>query len=133
MRRVLGLLAFVPLMAGCSTPAQPAVGDCLASLDVGRPRVVDCQRPHAAQVVGIYTAPGDKYPGADQLQAAARSVCDSAFEEFVGIPALRSVYDLVPLLPTEESWQESEDREVLCVARPTTNEELTASIEGSER
>ncbi len=133
MRKTWFLLGSVLLLGGCSATAPPEVGDCLASLDSAKLQVVNCQKPHAAQVVGVYAAPGDNYPGEDQLQDAARSTCEGAFEEFVGIEVTRSIYDLAPLLPTEDSWNESGDREILCVAKPTGDEDLTASVEGSAR
>lgn len=132
-RVAVGLFALTILLGGCGAANSAEVGDCLTDLDSARPRITKCTAPHVAEVVGVHEATGDEYPGAGQLQNTCQEFCHEAFEDYVGRPARDSIYDLLPVLPTEKSWVEGSDRQVLCVARNAAGEVLTESIKGTDR
>ena len=84
------------------------VGDCVASLGAGaeaeeveRVRTVDCSEPHDGEVVAILDVEGDDFPGEETL-------FDMGFE---GCPSEAST----SLTPTEDSWNELGDREIVCI------------------
>ena len=117
------------------------VGDCfVAPADVkaelsnlGR---VPCSVPHQLELYSIekYQAPtgSDDYPGNDVLESYAKGTCAQAFTGYVGIAYPDSSLWLTDLLPSARSWQQSDDRSVLCFVT-TTGDPLTASVKGSKR
>src|SRR5690349_15251414 len=127
-------LAAVCLLAGCTagddalgatTVADDVfaieVGDCLDDADlsgqVTRIPIVDCDEPHDSEAFASTTATGDAYPGDDALDATLVEFCHGdAFEDFVGVRFVDSVYVTGGFYPTAASWA-SGDRELLCTIR----------------
>ncbi len=103
---------------------QLRTGHCLAELpphgDVGRVRVVPCDRPHPAQVVSEYRfAPDAVWPGQPDADARVAAGCElSDAERAAGVQA-------VTWAPTEGSWQDG-DRRGLCVAH--LDRDVTGSL-----
>lgn len=128
MRKASLLVGIALLLPACSTEQSVDVGDCLNDLKIPRPRIVSCEREHSGEVVGKYVAEGSEYPGAEALQDDAKQPCEDAFQEYVGSPASESIYDLAPLIPTKSSWDDRDDREVLCVARASDGTPLVESL-----
>ncbi len=132
----LGLL-FVPMAAACGSTSVLSleVGDCLRSADLeaepGVDVAVDCGDPHDAEIFAATELPVGDYPGIDFLRAAADDHCLPLFEDFVGIGFLNSELDVYPLLPSEDSWNSSDDRTILCVL--VAPEDVTGSLEGVAR
>ncbi|GGC79754.1 hypothetical protein GCM10011512_02980 [Tersicoccus solisilvae] len=97
-----------------------AVGDCTAALDAtGTLETVDvvpCEAPHAFEVFSSRTMTEPTFPGLDQTDDLAARECRSAFTAFVGVPPDRSRYTVLFLHPTQRSWDEQTDRELLCLA-----------------
>lgn len=121
------------------------VGDCFGATpeeDDGEELVltsvdlVDCGRPHLAEVVAVTRfrdEAGEPFPGAAARDADAQRLCQPAFEEYVGVPLSASELGLVWLAPTQETWEEDDDREVTCAAQSLDGEPLVDSVAGSER
>lgn len=124
-------------LAGCSHPQPLEVGSCIteppADSQGQRLTAVSCDKQHYGEVIGTYAATDGPFPGVQALADESREACKAAFEEAVGVPAETSVYDLVPLTPSESSWNSANDRQVLCVARSSTGESLVGSVVGTHR
>lgn len=120
-----------PTAAGDTTPTAPptegdvdlfevTVGTCLTSATISGSadtvELVPCTSPHRAEAYAATELPHPDYPGEDAVGTAAELFCYDEFEPFVGLPLESSVHDFVFLAPTPESWEETEDREVLCLA-----------------
>ena len=91
-----------------------------------------CDEPHGAEVisVGDLGSGSDPYPGDDEMAELVAAECIPDFEDYVGIPYADSVYDIFPITPTEDGWED--DQTYVCLAFER-GEELTESIEGAER
>ena len=132
-----GLAAGVVLLLGlgaCSQdPEVPTaeVGDCIESvgLVVSELPTVDCDEPHEVQVVGLYEHDGDDFPGDEVISQEAFEECLELFENFVGAPIEETSLDMIPITPTEESWNEADDRESICAATSSDGTELTETVE----
>jgi hypothetical protein len=130
--------ALVGGLAACSTePEVPTaeIGDCiddesLGILGVDEIDTVDCGEPHDNEVYAKVQLEGDDYPGDSEVSEQAQSGCEEEFEAFVGLPFAESQYFFTTITPTEESWDEADDREVLCVI--FGDEPVSGSLEGVE-
>ena len=132
-----GLAAGVVLLLGlgaCSQdPEVPTaeVGDCIESIGlvVDELPTVDCDEPHEVQVVGLFEHEGDDFPGDEAISQEAFDECLELFENFVGAPFEETSLSVLPITPTEESWNEADDRESICVAGRNDSEQLTETVE----
>ena len=59
----------------------------------------------------------------------AQTDCKAAFETYVGIDYDNSTLYLSYYYPTEETWTEINDREILCIV--TTTDDFTTKTTGS--
>ena len=118
-------------------PANEArVGDCYDE-DEGadRPRTlaaVPCAGPHDREVFHRFELAGDRYPGTEAVGVDAAEACLDAFSGYVGIPYTRSVLAAYPIVPSEETWEEDDDRTVLCVLGQE-DEPVTGTLRGAAR
>lgn len=107
-------------------------GDCIESISTGlvsQIDTVDCDDPHEAQVVGTFDHEDGDFPGADAISATANEKCATFFEEFVGAPFLETNLSIRMLNPTEETWNEADDRETICIVVRDDGADLTESVE----
>ena len=133
----VGVAAGVALLLGltaCSQdPEVPTaeVGACIESVEevVSDLPTVDCDAPHQVQVVGLFEHDGDDFPGDDAISQEAFEACLEEFEDFVGAPFTETNLSVLPITPTEESWNEADDRESICVASRDDGADLTESVE----
>lgn len=116
-------------------------GDCLSPPEevqagIEQVRVVPCAEPHTQEVFATieYELPedDDDFPGDDEIDAFAQGACLDPFTDYVGVDYIDSSLFITYLLPTVRSWNEENDREIVCIAQ-TTGEQLQGSVEGSER
>lgn len=123
-RRAATVAAALPLafLGACTSTNVLAlgVGDCLQSDvlegDVSDVAVVPCSDPHDAEVYAILGLTGEGYPGIEAVSTAAEEFCLPEFEQFVGVSYPDSEIVVYPLLPTQDSWTEQGDRDILCIA-----------------
>jgi hypothetical protein len=95
--------------------------------------VVGCDEPHDNEVYHLFDAPGGAaYPGNDQIAEVTRNGCLEAFEPYVGAPYTESAFAILPIPPSEASW-EGGDHEVVCALYDAGREELTGTARGSAR
>jgi hypothetical protein len=92
---------------------------------------VPCDGPHTHEVYHkvTYTPPDGAYDEARISQFASEQ-CSQSFAAYVGIPYDRSKYYFLNFAPTEESWTQKGDREVICLLF-LQGSEVTGSARGT--
>lgn len=136
------------MRCGCSRQASPcrrpprspadvftlAVGDCFNDEgqedEVSEVPIVDCAQPHDNEIFHVFDLEDGDYPGDDAIFDAAIAQCDAAFETFAGVPYEESALDWDPFYPTEESWEQADDREVACYIYDPDSQ-VTGTLEGA--
>jgi hypothetical protein len=114
------------------------VGDCFDAPDVeavADVELIGCDEPHRYEAYHIENHPAgadEPFIGDEAMTSYADDVCIGAFEAFVGVPWEGSTLTYFFLQPTADTWEEVDDREVLCAVYSTEGD-LTGSVEGSER
>jgi hypothetical protein len=95
---------------------------------------VNCAEPHDKVVFELieYTET-DTYPGTDQMSAISDELCRAQFDGYVGIDYENSALEVFPIFPTEESWNEDDDREIICALYNDDFSKITGSMEGAAR
>jgi hypothetical protein len=136
MALLVGLGASCGLLG--SEVATADVGDCItneiAGSSISEFDTVECTEPHTAELIHKFDLPDGDFPGQEEIGTAVAEGCQgSAFEDYVGTPYAESEIYVFPVTPTEETWNEADDREVLCFGGLQDGADLTESIEGSDR
>lgn len=72
------------------------------------------------------------YPGSDELSTFAKGACAQRFGAYVGVDYLDSSLYFTYLLPSARSWEQNDDRTVICFVT-TTGGTLSASVKGSKK
>jgi hypothetical protein len=132
-------IAAVALSAcGETTVFSLSVGECFQDDAAGAAEVtdvetVDCDEPHDNEVFHTFELGGDEYPSDDEIIAAIEEEClDPTFADYFGEPYETSEIEIFPITPTAESWEEVDDREVVC-AGYIEGERVEGSLQGSGR
>ncbi len=138
---LVGLLVVVAAVAvGCTDEVDVFsldAGDCFDQVQPGDGSVqsvssVDCDQPHDHEVYATYDLDDGAWPGSDEVRAEAEDGCRTRFEVYVGTAYADSDLQAAAFWPTEESWQEQDDREVVCFLSDPDGR-LTGSMRGAER
>ena len=104
---------------------------------------VPCTKPHTQEAYALVnyqpvgtgpsaSAAGGAYPGGDALDKFAKGACAQRFTKYVGVDYLDSKLFYTYLLPSARSWEQDDDRTILCFIT-TTGGSLTASVKGSRK
>lgn len=115
------------------------LGDCLlaaADGDFESIEAVPCEQPHQNEVFAAFNLPfGESaaFPGRDALGAAADDGCLAQFEPFVGVTYDVSEYGIASITPSEGSWTEVNDREILCLISNYDGTPKTGSARDTNR
>ena len=142
-RRRVGLLLLALAVAslglvGCSkgNVFSLKVGDCFSGAssgdelsDVGK---VNCSKAHENEVYAKFDLSGSTWPGEYEVGRLGHQGCLGRFRSYVGIDYASSIYVVGQLLPTKDSWNRSDDREVVCVLGPRYGTK-TGSARGTQR
>lgn len=122
------------------------LGDCvdasnfLDTVGPGDSTVIDgfaaipCDEPHTAEVVLVddeYFADLEEYTSEESMSESSTPVCIAALDEYTGTEYESSQFDFVSLVPTSESWDQLDDRGLVCMGI-TLNEDANAPLETSE-
>jgi hypothetical protein len=97
-----------------------------------------CTRPHNQEAYAkvAYTAAdgstASAYPGDTLLSQFAQGACAQRFGGYVGVDYLDSSLFFTYLLPSPRSWENADDRNVICFVT-TTGGSLTSSVKGSRK
>ena len=113
------------------------LGDCIASMaEEGlfeSVNAVPCSEPHEAEVYAAFNlADADAaWPGTAAVDRQADQGCYDRFSAFVGTSYERSMYGYGSMTPTKDSWEQIDDREVLCMITTIDGSLSTGSAEGT--
>lgn len=113
------------------------VGDCLSD-DVGEGEVsevptVPCDGPHDAEVyLSVIMDDADTFPGDAAVETASQDCIGQGFTDFVGLEYNSSVLTASTLTPTQESWENNDDREILCLIKDPAGP-VTGTLSGANR
>ena len=118
--------------AGSVDAFEIRVGDCFnddafESTEISEIRAVPCTDAHDNQVYAAYDLTGE-WPGDDRVAELAYEGCHARFQGAIGKSYEDSVLDYTAIYPTEGSWKQRSDREVLCVGYHMEYEKLTGTI-----
>lgn len=94
--------------------------------------VVPCSEAHDNEVMGHFDLVGDSYPSEEEIDLQVVEHCIAIFDDFVGLSYEDSVLDIFPMTPTEGSWNNMNDREVICAVWDPEGL-VTGSLRGSGR
>jgi hypothetical protein len=133
---VFALALAVPalLVSGCGSEvaAQAEVGECFQTPDatdgVGELEKVDCSEPHDNEVFAVFDLPDGDFPGSETTQDQALEGCLERFEDYVGESYDESPYGIQPIAPSEESWNDADDREVICALYLVDGSQMEGSV-----
>jgi hypothetical protein len=114
---------------------QMQVGDCFddgSTFDddeVNSVAGVPCSKPHDNEVYALFDVTQTSFPE-DGMAEIAHEGCLARFEGFVGKDYDSSSLDIATLYPSRESWNQQNDREVVCVVYDMDANKLTGSVKG---
>jgi Septum formation len=143
MRRKAVILLAVILFVACGRQSvfSLPVGTCFndegestAGEEVSSVPIVDCIEPHDNEVFALidYTET-DVYPGSEAMNQIGTDLCIEQFDEYVGIGYIDSELEVFSITPSEASWNDDGDREVVCALYNLDFSKLTGSMEGAAR
>jgi hypothetical protein len=114
---------------GRSPASYFRAGDCIVDLSEGAQEaaVVDCAKPHAAEVYAVFLVPEGKFPGEARIKEFRSKCSREAFADYS--PTAVDNPDVHPVVrfPDEKSW-ELGDRSVTCIV--TLDPPRTGSLRG---
>jgi len=117
-------------LSGVSTnPSNLRAGDCFNDyvyLDSAEflqqiTTLVGCDGPHDREAYFLTEYPADDdapAPPEDTLRRWAEAACLEEFESFVGLEYVLSKLEIGVIVPTFETWNEEDDRNVICFVFP---------------
>jgi len=118
-------------------PNTLQAGDCFNDPEAGGTtqvtslEAVPCDEPHNNEVFHVFDLDDGDFPGADEVKQLGIEGCEPELEGYVGAAAADAGLALVPVTPTEQSWNDKDDRTVLCALYNADGSKITGSLEGS--
>ena len=114
------------------------VGDCFDdgstfaddSPEVNSVAGVPCSNPHDNEVYAVFDVNVASFPAGDEMARMAFESCKQRFSSFVGKDYESSALDIATLYPTLDSWNQQNDREVVCAVYDVAAAKLTGSMKG---
>ncbi len=136
---VVAFVAFAVFLSACSAGVLALdVGSCfddpadIAQVGASDIVVVDCDTPHDNEVFANVVLTGDEFPGSEVVADRALAQCVDAFGPYVGTAYETSVYDILWVGPSQETWDVG-DRVVICAAFDPGGAKTTGPIQGIGR
>ncbi|MEO7545232.1 MAG: septum formation family protein [Terrimesophilobacter sp.] len=137
-------------LSGCSAfgPEKPSVfslkvGDCFndpsAKSDdvVSEVEIVKCKSAHDNEIFHHALMTGSTYPGTDGAYAQAEEACAPTFFDFIGFSGDPAGYEYELeysyFVPTQDSWDNANDRAIDCFAYNADASQLTDTLEGAAK
>lgn len=93
--------------------------------------VVPCAEPHTGEVYAELVIEEDEYPGEKGMAKTFDDWCYAEFEKFVGVAVEDSVYLYTGFYPSEDTWEQLDDRTLQCIV--SSEEPVEGSLEGVAR
>ena len=138
--------------ASASEPAAPpvparsvdatdlALGDCFSNPPADEEQaqltevdVFPCDQPHEQEVYALTTLPAGEFPGEDAVDTEAQEFCSAEFEGYVGQAFGSSELEAAYIVPSLESWQYADDREIVCTVLGPMGEPSSESFRDADR
>lgn len=96
------------------------VGDCLVLDQAPEDNAenlpaIDCSQPHDGEIYAEREMTENSYPGNQAAQTQTKQFCRDKFEPFVGLSLEQSALNVTYLYPTQESWDQQDDRIIQCI------------------
>lgn len=120
--------------AGDVAPFELIVGDCFNDPGLDQVRtvtVVPCDEPHDYEIYHRFELGDGPFPGGEIIEDRWIQECLAQFEPFVGLAFDESVLDMSAIFPTQKSWEELDDREILCSVTAVDGTPRTRTAQGS--
>ena len=95
--------------------------------------IVDCRRPHDAEIYGEYVhpaGPGEPYPGRTEIERWSAIKCFEGFKDFVGSDYVLSDLEIGSNPPEREDWEIGLYRTASCYVY-VPGSQLSGSMRGS--
>ena len=114
------------------------IGDCFQDPDSGSDEfesveAVPCTQAHDNEAYAAFNLSGNDYPGVSEVQQLADQGCFDRFAGFVGVEYEDSSFDFWSMYPTEGSWDQLDDREILCAVYNNDLTRATGTARNSAR
>lgn len=112
-------------------------GDCFTATgdQVETVTVVGCEDAHIYEVFAVFDHEADEdeaYPGDEAILDYADTQCQPLFEDYVATDYQSSIYWITSVTPSDETWDEGDDREIVCTLKlGEEGEETAGSAEGT--
>ena len=110
-----------------------AVGQCLLvplNSQVNSVATTECTEAHTGEAYSVTTLKNDTMPSRDEMDELVYNTCYETFEAYVGTSPEETTLDYTAMSPTKQTWAKG-DREIVCIAVRTDDEQLTASVRDS--
>ena len=88
--------------------------------------IVDCRRPHDAEIYGEYVhpaGPGEPYPGRTEIDRWSAIKCFEGFKDFVGSDYVLSDLEIGSIPPEREDWEIGLYRTCLLYTSPSPRDQ----------
>ncbi len=136
---VLGAGLAAAACSGGTSVFSLEVGDCFndpntTALQVAEVDAVPCAEPHDNEVYAVADHPAgddDPYPGVRALDTYGWDYCLGEFAGYVGISYEDSRLEVSYLQPSTDSWEDDDDREIVCFLYDFDLRRLRGSMQGS--
>ncbi|WP_017570033.1 septum formation family protein [Nocardiopsis halotolerans] len=129
--------------SGENNVMQLGVGDCFIEAQMGTSMseevseipLVDCAQEHDSEIFYSHEMADGEYPGDEAVSTEAQEVCRGEnFVNFIGVTYAESEIFAYFLTPTQEGWEQMNDREILCyVTTSETGDMVTGTLAGANR
>ena len=119
--------------AGAVSVFSLRVGDCFDDHnpgDIQEVSALPCGEAHDNEVFAIFDLDGE-WMGDEEVTRLGEEGCHARFDAAIGATYEESVLAFYPMTPTEGSWADLDDREIVCVAYHMDLEKLDRSVLGS--
>ncbi len=115
------------------------VGDCLDwpeegadAVEVDDVDLIPCGEPHQLEMYATVDLSSiESYPGDEALFSEAGLQCYESFATFVGVPFEDSQLDFAVVYPSEESWNDGQDRDATCLVYRLDEAPVTGTLRDS--
>ena len=112
------------------------LGDCFndsasAGAEISDIDGVSCASPHDNEVFAVFDLDLKMFPEGDAITDIALDACVQRFEPFVGRDYSSSSLDVTAMFPTRQSWNELNDREIVCALYDIDLKKLQGSMRES--
>ncbi len=119
--------------AGALSAFEVRIGDCFDdeafySEEISEIPAIPCTEPHDNEVFATFDLPDSEWPGDEEIDVVASQGCYDRFAVAIGKSYEESVIDYTTMYPSEGSWEQQGDREVVCIAYHMELEKLTGTV-----